>query len=481
MRQLQWGSGWLEVLLRRGHGDSSEYTRKRLAFLVSLLSSYLDQTDMHAAINAIVTELATFLECDRVTIGMRYRRELRLLALSHSAQFDPHSNLARALEATMQEAIDQEVNLTYPAPETAPLRVTQAHARLAHGFDSSAIATIVVRAREQTVGALVFERAAARPFEKPALALMEGAAALLGPVLEMQRVAELPLAAQVRLRLARAWKELSGPHGGAGKLALAAVLILAVVGIFGKGDQRVSAETTIEGSVQRVLAAPFNGFISEVSARPGDAVHAGQVIARLDDRDLRLERLKVLAQREERDNLYREALAGHDRAQIGITAAQLAQAQAQLDLLDEQLRRTEVVAPFDGVIVKGDLAHALGEPIEKGQTLVEVAPLGTYRVVLEVDEHDIAALAPGEQGQLTLASLPGVQFPFVVSKITPVNTAREGRNFFRVEAQLQGGTERLRPGMEGIAKVVVAHRRYFSIWTHDLFNWVRLWIWSWMP
>ena len=44
------------------------------------------------------------------------------------------------------------------------------------------------------------------------------------------------------------------------------------------------------------------------------------------------------------------------------------------------------------------------------------------------------------------------------TKITPVSTAKDGRNLFRVEAELGAhADERLRPGMEGVAKIEVTH------------------------
>ena len=68
-----------------------------------------------------------------------------------------------------------------------------------------------------------------------------------------------------------------------------------------------------------------------------------------------------------------------------------------------------------------------------------------------------------------------------LAKITPVSTARDGRNFFRVEARLDEPSQRLRPGMEGVSKITVGSRRLIWIWTHRLVDWVRLWAWSWWP
>ena len=252
--------------------------------------------------------------------------------------------------------------------------------------------------------------------------------------------------------------------------------------VFSTGDYRISARTRLEGLVQRAVTAPFPGYVRDAGHRAGDTVKVGELLARLDDRDLRTERVRLLAQRDQYDKQHREAMAKRDRAQISIISSQIDQAEAQLAMVDEQLARTDIVAPFDGVIVSGDLTQSLGAPLERGQVLFEVAPLDSYRVVLEVDERDIADVSVGQGGELVLSSMPGQRFPVTVEKITPVNVAREGRNYFRVEAQLAADTvQRLRPGMEGVGKIYVAERRLIWIWTREMINWIRLKLWAWMP
>jgi multidrug resistance efflux pump len=278
------------------------------------------------------------------------------------------------------------------------------------------------------------------------------------------------------------WDKLAGPGHPGWKLGALGVIALAAFLALATGDFRVSANSTVEGVVQRVVSAPINGFVTEAPLRAGDTVKQGQVIARLDDRDLRLESTKVESQREQYVMQFREAMGKRERAQIAIVSAQIAQAEAQLALINEQLTRTTLTAPFDGLIVSGDLSQRLGSPVERGQVLFEVAPLADYRVVLQVDERDIAHVAVGQRGELTVTSMPGERFAFAVRTITPVNTAREGRNFYRVEAVLEGeGRARLRPGMEGVGKIHIEERKLVWIWTYGLTDWVRLWIWSYLP
>jgi hypothetical protein len=72
-----------------------------------------------------------------------------------------------------------------------------------------------------------------------------------------------------------------------------------------------------------------------------------------------------------------------------------------------------------------------------------------------------------------------------VTLVTPVAQVRDGRNTFRVEAVLAGegpgGLARLRPGMEGVAKIETGPRNLVWIWTHRFTNWARLQLWSLWP
>jgi multidrug efflux pump subunit AcrA (membrane-fusion protein) len=219
----------------------------------------------------------------------------------------------------------------------------------------------------------------------------------------------------------------------------------------------------------------------EARARAGDIVREGSLLAAMDDRDLRVERQKLVSQGAQQEGERRQAIAENNRARARILEAQSGQVRAQIALVDEQIARTRLVAPFDAVVVKGDLSQSLGAAVERGNVLFELAPLDTYRVIMKVDERDITDVAVGQSGRLALASMPNEEFRLVVEKITPVSVVDQGRNYFRVEAKAQGATEKLRPGMEGIGKIEVDQRKLIWIWTRKLVHWMRMWVWSWWP
>ena len=86
-----------------------------------------------------------------------------------------------------------------------------------------------------------------------------------------------------------------------------------------------------------------------------------------------------------------------------------------------------------------------------------------------------------QAGSLTLASLSKRNLPLKVERITSVAKAEDGANIFRVEASLPDAPAVLRPGMEGIGKIDAGRERLVWIWTREMVDWFRLWLWSWWP
>ena len=194
-----------------------------------------------------------------------------------------------------------------------------------------------------------------------------------------------------------------------------------------------------------------------------------------------LKQLRWTATRSQRLTEYSRALSQQERADTNIIKAQIEQAEAQVALLNEQIGRTKLTAPFDGIVVFGDLSQKIGASVRRGEELFKVAPLNSYRVILKVDESDIAEIQEEQSGQLIVSSLPEDALKYKIRRITPVTEVEEGRNFFRVEAELLDSNKRLRPGMEGVAKTDIDSRRLIWIWTHKLLNWLRITFWTWLP
>ncbi|MBN8617023.1 MAG: glycogen/starch synthase, partial [Deltaproteobacteria bacterium] len=86
-------------------------------------------------------------------------------------------------------------------------------------------------------------------------------------------------------------------------LCVLAVLFFSVV----NGDYMITADASLEGTVQRAVTVSLQGYIMDARARAGDIVRSGDVLATLDDRDLRLERLKLVSQGTQQESERRQA------------------------------------------------------------------------------------------------------------------------------------------------------------------------------
>jgi multidrug resistance efflux pump len=276
-------------------------------------------------------------------------------------------------------------------------------------------------------------------------------------------------------------RALFGQKHPAAKLAVvAAVLAIATLSLW-RSDFRVTARSVLEGAVQRAAVAPFQGFIHEAPAKAGDIVHAGQLLASMDDRDLRSDVMKWESERQKNIQRERDALAKHDRTGSLVASAQRHAAEAELALASEKLSRTKITAPIDGIVVSGDLSQLIGTPVEQGKVLFEVAPLNAFRAVVQVSEFDIRYVSRSQQGVIALTGAAGGTVPFRVERVTPVTTQQNGRNVFRVEGLLGETDIALWPGMEGVAKLSVGKASLLWIWTRGLIERIRVAIWEWTP
>ena len=476
--QLESGAGWLEFNVHRNENPSSD----RLETVLELIVTCLEHDRFQESATEVATQLARILGCERVAIGFLRGKHSQVRALSNSATFSGKGNLIRSIEAAMDEAIDQHATVVFPTPVEGTLQMTRAHEELAKQQDDGSVCTIPLTEGERLLGAMVFERSVDEPFGERTVRLCEHAASLLGPLLDVRRKDDRWLMVKAADSGRAQLNKLYGPRHAGFKLGTYSAALLLLFLIFAEGDYRVTADARLEGTIQRVVAAPLAGYVVDANVRAGDIVKAGDTLFSLDDRDLRLERLKWTSQKLQSSREYSEAVAEHNRAKARILSAQIEQAEAEIALLDEELERTRVTAPFDSFVVSGDLSQSIGSPVERGDVMFELAPLNSYRVILKVDERDIDDVTVNQIGQLALTSAPEEVLPITVEKITPISTAEEGKNYFRVEALMEGDIPpMLRPGMEGVGKINIEQRKLIWIWTHKITHWIRMFFWSWWP
>jgi len=428
------------------------------------------------AATAFATDLAARFGCSRVLVGFLRGTAIELSAVSHGGGDKLAGEAFDGAAAAMDEAVSQGSSLHLPCGDGSHTRVRQAHQRWQQRLGGAVLSVPLLHAGE-VVGAIGCEWAAPRD-DLDSLALqIEDVAAFCGPVLHLLHERDRPWPQ----RAARAWRRFKARlrehrplRYGLAAMALAVAALCLVPVAFD-----VAGQARVEGEQQRTLVAPADGFLKAVHVRPGDNVRAGQLLAEMADQDLLLDRQRWASELAQQESAYAAATARADRAQMVTALARADQARAQLARTEAQVQRTSIVAPFDGIVLQGDLSQSIGAPLERGKPLLTVAPDSRYRIVVEIDERDVAAVSVGQRGALSLASQPWQRLPLEVTRITPVARAADGRNVFEVEAAVQPGAMAVRPGLEGVARLAAGERPLLWTWTHRLLDWLRLQLWVW--
>lgn len=477
---LAWRDGTVRICFLPSHMDLSSPPPTSTAhpagvdvqpLLLRALAAALSRASLSEAAAGLGAELGELLRCARASIGVLDDGDLRLAGSSHPSELQPGQPGATALLDAMQEALDQHVAVAWPPVDGRDL-ITLAHRQLA---GAGAACTIPLVDGTRIVGALTLERTAPA-FDAGELAALHDLSRLAGPVIDLKRQLGLPWHRRV-LRSAR--ERLATPTQRQRTVLVGTAVLLLVLAI--PLPWRVSAPARLEGSVQRAVVAATDGFLQQANVRPGDRVRAGQVLAELASQDLELERRRRESEMRQHESGYRAAQAGSDRAQMVTFQAKAAEAQAMLSLVETQIERARIEAPFDGIVIKGDLTQTLGAPVQRGDVLMVLAPNDSFRLILEVDEADIGAVRPGQTGRLVLAAQPDQTLRFVTRRVVPVAATGEGRNYFEVEAALEDSLPQLRPGLSGVGKVSAGWRPIGWLLAHRAVDWLRLAWWKVTP
>lgn len=485
LRQLHWGVAWIHDLVNRRELASNQGKSERIGSVMEVLATALKRGRLQQTLFDIANHVGRQMQCTRVAVGLVTNGALRVASLSNAAWFEKNTSVMKLYKAAMEDVLDRLEPVAYQVPgEDEAVSVVQqdsSHARLARESGAQSILSLPLLLGAECVGVLTLERNANAAFAAAEMDWLDALVSLLPAVIEQKRTSERSYISRLREDLRTLSERLFGPRHLIWKfsasLILLSVMILALVDI----DYRVTAKTVIEGELQLSAVAPFESFVVASYVRAGDTVKQGQVLCRLDDRELKLEQHKWDSEREQYLRKLREAVANHDMSEVQILTAQVQQAEAQYALVTDRINHVEITAPFDGVIISGDLSQLIGSPVELGKQLFEIAPLQAYRVILQVDEGEMRHVQLGQQGQLMISGIVGDPLPLSVTKITPMATARDGRNFFRVEAGLNQVPAQLRPGMEGVGKINVGERGLWWVLTHTFTDWLRLTLWDWMP
>ncbi len=476
LRQLQLLADAPEVYQQTRAAIKELGKRADLTQTLELLLLLNQQEKFIAAAMTVVNETVSRFHCSRVSLGWQVDGYIRLQSISHMEQFEPKMEIVNQLEAAMEEALDQDEEIFYPAV-SGDGPINRDHVSYAKKRQIGQLLSLPLRVAGQVVGVLSCERDQ-NPFSEVEIRSLRILCDQISSRLAVLKKTDRWWGAKLKESLKATFATLLGPEKTLIKLAGLLFFGLLLVSVLVKLPYRIEAPFILRSKDVRQITAPFPGYIDQVQVDIGQRVEKGNPLLTLDNSDLLLEEAEAVTNRVRYLREAEKARAKNALIEMKIAQAQAEQAQAQLELIQHRLNRAQLRSPINGIVVEGDFSERLGTPVEKGDVLFKVARHEKLYVEIRVTEQDIQELAAGQTGEMAFVSQPRQKYPLQIQQIDPLANAEESGNIFFVRSEIFTTAENWwRPGMSGIAKITVGKRPLLWIFSHRTVNFLRLLIW----
>lgn len=236
-----------------------------------------------------------------------------------------------------------------------------------------------------------------------------------------------------------------------------------------------SGPVVVENQVD--VAALRDGVVVSISAQPGNIVHQGQFLAKLDDRQISADleaaaaRVRALeanvqnwqaetrvlqADRSRAEKLYEAQVISKeelehaqykeeaDEYEVRREAESLNNAKNVQKSLELERDKTNITAPFDGTVARRYVR--VGQKVAVGDRLFWVTALTPLEVKFTLPERFFGKVHDGEQVMVSSADIsPEVKYTARIVQVSPVVDPSSGT--IEILAQVMGPAPALRPGM----------------------------------
>ncbi len=238
--------------------------------------------------------------------------------------------------------------------------------------------------------------------------------------------------------------------------------------------ERVRASGELKPVNRVVLRSKAAGTITEVNARAGQRITAGEVLVRfaveeltatlaLQDSNLDGAQAELLRAEQTLDRvelLVRKNISPRDQLEKARSDAASARARvqglsAQIDIARTALRNAEITAPFDGIVASR--AVDPGTTTASNAELMIVVDTSALEAEVLVSTRDISRLEAGQTAELQIDGLEDEPVIGTVDRINPA--ANEGSRSVAVHVRLANAERRLWGGMFATGSILVRERK----------------------
>src|SRR5262245_30407029 len=220
-----------------------------------------------------------------------------------------------------------------------------------------------------------------------------------------------------------------------------------------------SGTATLEAESDAEIKAKVGGEVRRILVEEGDAVKSGQVLAVLDDRQLRLQAAQTRAALAKSERDFNRQVELHQKGLVSAGAFEslkydLDNQRAANDLASLNLSYSEIRAPFAGIVSTRHVK--LGEELAVGSKVFRVTDPTPLKAAVYVPERELARLKTGQAASISVDALAGRSFPAVVKLVSPTVDAATAT--FKVTLEVNDPKGDLKPGMFSRVGIVFERR-----------------------
>lgn len=448
-------------------GLQSEQNARDAAAIVELLSDITRANSISQATRQAADELAAYLGCRQIAIGINDTPNSRchLSALSGTSDFDKASKSVELIETALDDIVRQQATGTWTSQDNGSGSGSLSLQSVCEQQNAtSAICVPLIRSDNEPQGGICAIDIPSERLEKTRQ-LLEAAATPLANSLA---------ASQRRTGISLNWKSaLRQLAGNRTRIATLISCLLLTALLFLPWPYTVVCDCQLEPVSQRFVVAPFEGSLETMLVEPGDLVHKGDVLARMDPRELRWKRSSLVADQNQALKRRDSAQAARDYTNQQLSKLEAERLGLEIELIDHRIENLEIKSPVEGIVVAGSLNWSEGAPLEIGEALFEIAPLDKMVVEVAVPDSEISHIREGQHVLVRLVALPGSDQTLSLQRIHPRAEIRDDANIFVAEAALANKGRLLRPGMKGRASIQTPSQPVYWILFHKPWNFLR--------
>lgn len=212
--------------------------------------------------------------------------------------------------------------------------------------------------------------------------------------------------------------------------------------------EQIRALGTLTAAEAVTLYPEVTGIVAAVEVAPGADVEEGQVLFRLgaDDQIIAIDRATIAVD-DARAALDRaERLAkSNNVSEVALSDARTALRKAEIDLKSAEIEYEKriVSAPFSGVV--GLIPVSVGDLVNTSTALTTLDDVSSLKIVFNATERFVGKVKVGGPVTGTAIGLPGREIKGVISAVD--SRVDPATRVFKVEATMEEGIDRLKPGM----------------------------------